>query len=98
MFKRYDFIAKCGIDTGASVCIYEAFSTELLQQCIIAICIVIINVFCYPLFKCFFKWLNKKFKLGVSDEEIDKGAKEASDKVKDAVNNKKNDEEKDGKK
>lgn len=95
MLKR-DFIAKCSIDVGASACVYEAFSTELLQQCLIAVCIVIINVFCYPLFKCLFKWLNKKLKLGVSDEDIEKGAKDASDKVKDAVN--KNNEEKDGKK
>lgn len=91
---RHDFIAKCGIDTGACVCIYEAFSTELLQQCLIAVCIVIINVFCYPLFKCMFKWLNKKLKLGVSEEEIEKGAKDASDKIKDAVNKK----DEDGKK
>ena len=82
---KRDFIAKCGIDAGASVCIYEAFSTELLQQCIIAVCIVIINVFCYPLFKCLFKFLNKKFKLDIKDEEIEKEAKDASDKIKEAV-------------
>lgn len=91
MLKR-DFIAKCSIDAGASVCVYEAFSTELIQQCIIAVCIVIINVFCYPLFKCLFKALNKKFKLDIKNEEIDKAAKEASEKVKDAVN-KANDKE-----
>lgn len=96
MLKR-DFIAKCGIDASASVCVYEAFSVELIQQCIIAICIVIINVFCYPVFKCLFKALNKKFKLDIKDEEIEKGAKDASEKVKDAVN-KLNDENKDGKK
>lgn len=82
---KRDFWAKCGIDAGASVCIYEAFSTELLQQCIIAVCIVIINVFCYPLFKCLFKFLNKKLKLDIKDEDIEKGAKEASKKVKEAV-------------
>lgn len=87
MLKR-DFIAKCGIDAGASVCVYEAFSTELLQQCLIAICIVVINVFCYPIFKCLFKWLNKKLKLDIKDEDIEKGAKDASDKVIDAVNKK----------
>lgn len=93
---KRDFIAKCGIDAGASVCVYEAFSTELLQQCLIAICIVIINVFCYPLFKCLFKWFNKKLNLGVKDEEIEKGAKEASDKVKDAVKDATKDNDKDG--
>lgn len=82
---KHDFWAKCGIDAGASVCIYEAFSTELLQQCIIAVCIVIINVFCYPLFKCLFKALNKKLKLNIKDEDIEKGAKDASDKIKEAV-------------
>lgn len=92
MLKR-DFIAKCSIDAGASVCVYEAFSTELLQQCIIAVCIVIINVFCYPLFKCLFKALNKKFKLDIKDEEIDKVAKDASEKVKDAVNKAKDKED-----
>lgn len=97
MLKK-DFIAKCGIDIGASTCLYEAFSIELLQQCLIAICIVIINVFCYPIFKCLFKWLNKKLKLGVKDEDIEKGAKEASKKIIDAVSKKENDEKEDGKK
>lgn len=94
MLKR-DFIVKCSVDVGASACVYEAFSVELLQQCLIAVCIVVINVFCYPIFKCLFKWLNKKLKLGVKEEEIEKGAKEASDKIIDAVNNKKDE---DGKK
>lgn len=94
MLKR-DFIVKCGVDVGASACVYEAFSIELLQQCLIAVCIVIVNVFCYPIFKCLFKWLNKKLKLGVKEEDIEKGAKEASDKIIDAVNNKKDE---DGKK
>ena len=96
MFKR-DFIAKCSIDVGASACVYEAFCTELLQQCIIAVCIVIINVFCYPLFKCLFKWLNKKLSLNIKDEEIEKGAKEATEKIIDAVNKTKENDE-DGKK
>ena len=94
MLKR-DFIVKCGVDVGASACVYEAFSIELLQQCLIAVWIVIVNVFCYPIFKCLFKWLNKKLKLGVKEEDIEKGAKEASDKIIDAVNNKKDE---DGKK
>ena len=96
MLKK-DFIAKCSIDVGASACVYEAFSTELLQQCLIAVCIVVINVFCYPIFKCLFKWLNKKLKLNIKDEDIEKGAKDASEKIIDAVN-KKNSEEEDGKK
>ena len=95
MLKR-DFIAKCSIDVGASACVYEAFSVELLQQCVIAVCIVFLNVFCYPLFKCLFKWLNKKLKLGVKDEDIEKGAKDASDKIIDAVSKTK-DHDKDGK-
>jgi hypothetical protein len=93
--KKYDFVLKCGIDASTCACVYEAFSVELLQQCIIAVCIIIINVFCYPIFKCFFKCLNKKFKLGVSDKEIEKGAKDASDAVKNAVEKK---EDKDCKK
>lgn len=95
---KRDFILKCGIDASASACIYEAFSVELLQQCIIAICIVVINVFCYPLFKFFFKWFNKKLNLGIKEEDIEKGAKEATEKIKDAVNKTKDNEEEDGKK
>lgn len=97
MSMKTDFWAKCGIDTGASFCIYEAFSTELIQQCLIAVCIVIINVICYPLFKCILKTLNKKLKLDIKDEDIEKASKEASEKVKEAVNKAK-DENEDGKK
>ena len=97
MLKK-DFIIKCGVDVGASACVYEAFSTELLQQCIIAVCIVIINVFCYPVFKCLFKWLNKKFKLNIKDEEIEQGAQDASEKVIEAVSKAEKDKDKkDGK-
>ena len=94
MFK--DIAVKCGVDVSASACVYVAFSTQLLQQILIAICIVFVNVFFYPLFKCVLKWFNKKFKLGVSDEEIEEATKEVEEKIKDAVN-KANDEQ-DGKK
>ena len=95
---KRDFIAKCGIDASACVCIYETFSIELIQQCIIAVCIVIINVFCYPLFKCFFQWFNRKLNLGVKNEDIEKGAKDASEKIKDAVKEATKQHDEDGKK
>lgn len=92
---KRDFIAKCGVDVGASVGVYTAFSTELLQQCLIAICIIIINVFFYPLFKTLLNWFNKKLNLGVKNEDIEKASKEAEEKIKEAV--KKAQDKEDGK-
>ena len=93
---KRDFIAKCGLDVGEVVGVYTAFSTELLQQCLIAICIVIINVFFYPIFKALLKWFNKKLNLGVKEDEIEKASKEAEEKIKEAVQ--KANEKEDGKK
>lgn len=90
---KRDFIAKCGVDVGASVGVYTAFSTQLMQQCLIAICIVIINVFFYPIFKALLKWFNKKLNLGVKDDEIEKASKEAEEKIKEAVNKAKDKED-----
>lgn len=72
-----NFLVKNGVDIATSVIITEIFSMEFWLELIVAVVIVILNAFIFPLIKKASK------KLGADEEKV----QETIDKLEDAIEN-----------
>lgn len=83
-----DLAIKTSIDVGATLT-FTSMLADIGKQFILASVVVFVNVLLYPLLKCLLNALNKKLKLGIKDEEIDKASKDIKNIVEAKINEEK---------
>lgn len=61
------------------------FNSDFWQQIILAVVVVFVNVFLYPLLKKFLKFVNEKLNLKINEKDIEDAGKIIQEKVKEEI-------------